>query len=232
MRASAIIGRALQGSGIELVASCGIDAYDARAPEPFRSTVLLPGARGVVVVGSAGPALWRRFRARVEAEPKLWDAPHPYDAFVAETLSRGDEALRSARIGFLRFDAAFAAAVRVDFVALARLVGLGSPAPFPFLIHREHGAWWALRGAWLVEADVDPPLIVCKPCDGCPAPCIGGLQNAPAGGWRATPEVRARCIVGQSSRYDDEQIAYHEDRVSTVLRMTGRAVDRGGRGPA
>jgi epoxyqueuosine reductase QueG len=221
MRATVIIGRALQGTGIELVASCGIDAYDARAPEAFRSSVLFPGARGVVVVGSAGPVLWRRFRARMEAEPKLWDAPHPYDALVAETLSRGDDALRAAGIRFLRFDAAFGAAVRVDFVALAQLVGLGSPGPFQFLIHPEHGAWWALRGAWLVEADIDPPLTVHKPCDGCPAPCIGGLQNASKSAWRATPEVRARCIVGQSSRYDAEQIAYHEDRVGTVLRLRG-----------
>lgn len=219
MRANAIIGSALLSTGIELVASCGIDAYDARAPEAFRSSVLLPGARGVVVVGSAGPALWRRFCARMKAEPELWDTPHPYDAFVAETLSRGDGALRAARIRFLRFDAAVGAAVRVDFVALAQLVGLGSPAPFAFLIHPEHGAWWALRGAWLVDADVDPALTVRKPCDGCPAPCIGGPQNAPIRAWRATPGVRARCIVGQTSRYDAEQIAYHEDRVSTVLRM-------------
>lgn len=225
MRANATIVRAMEGTGIDLIASCGIDAYDARAPEAFRSALLLPGARGVVVAGSAGPTLWRRFRAKMEAEPDRWDLAHPYDAFVAETLQRGDEALSAAGIPFLRFDAAFGAPLRVDFVALAQLVGLGAPAPFPLLIHPEHGAWWALRGAWLVAAEVEPARMAPRPCDGCAAPCIGGRQNMGTVGHRATratSEVRARCVVGQASRYDDEQIAYHEDRAAAVLRLRSR----------
>ena len=31
--------------------------------------------------------------------------------------------------------------------------------------------------------------------------------------------LRARCVIGQSSRYDDDQIAYHYDRERTVARL-------------
>ena len=219
--AGAIVRDALAGSGVELVGSCGIGAYDAAAPEVLRSAVLLPGARGVVVAGSAGPQLWRLFRAAAEADATRWDAPHPYDAFVASLLARADAALDRAGVRFRRFDAAFDATPRLDFVALARLAGLGKPGPFLLAINPTHGAWWALRGAWLVDAEVDPPASVRSPCEGCPAPCVGGWENA-GGIVRATPEVRGRCVVGQASRYDDDQIAYHYDRAATLARLRGR----------
>jgi hypothetical protein len=216
--ATGIVRSALRGSGIELVASCPIGPYDARAPSAFRSGVLLPGARGVVVAASAGPALWQAFRAHTLGNPAAWDDANPYDAFVASLLARADQALARAGVGFRRFEAAFHAPVRVDFVALAEIVGLGSASPFRLLIHPVHGPWWALRGAWLVAADVDPPLAHVPPCAGCSAPCIGGRANA-GNPPSATPEVRARCVVGQSSRYDDDQIAYHYDRANTVARL-------------
>ncbi len=212
---------ALRGSGIELVASCPIEAYDARAPAEFQSSTIFPGARGVVVAASAGPALWRAFRARMDARPALWDEPHPYDAFVASLLARADAALAVAGIPFLRFEAAFDAPVRVNFIALAELVGLGSASPFRVLIHDTHGPWWALRGAWIVAADVEPARAHVPPCAGCPAPCIGGRAHEvdlPG----ASPEVRSRCVVGQASRYDDDQIAYHYDRANTVARLRRR----------
>jgi hypothetical protein len=157
----------------------------------------------------------------MDADRRRWDEANPYDRFVAETLDRADDALRSRGVRFRRFEAAFHALPRVDFVTLARLVGLGEPGPFRLLIHSEHGAWWALRGAWLVDVEVEPPRPEPSPCAGCPAPCVGGWQN----GWqndegvRATPEVRGRCVVGQSSRYDDDQIEYHTDRAATVERL-------------
>jgi hypothetical protein len=221
VNAPRIVREALSGTGIEIVASSGVEAYDRRAPEAFRSAALLPGARGLIVAASAGPDLWRRFRERVDAEPERWDAAHPYDAFVAEMLDRADAALAGAGVRYVRFEAAFHAKVRVNFVALAEIVGLGAPGPFGLLIHRAHGPWWALRGAWLVDADVDPPAVAPHVCTGCPAPCVGGWENAGAIGARATPEVRARCIAGTSSRYDDDQIAYHYDRAATAARLRG-----------
>lgn len=216
--ATAIVRQALSGSGVDLVASCGIDRYDARAPEPLRSASWLSGARGVIVAASAGPALWRNFLRRVRADGSVWDEPHPYDAFVAEILDRADDALRREGVRLHRFDAAFHAKVRVDFVALGQLVGLGLPGPFGLLIHAEHGPWWALRGAWLVDAEVEDTVGRPSPCVGCAAPCVDGLDRA-AGFVLATAEVRGRCVVGSASRYDDDQIAYHYDRARTVARL-------------
>jgi hypothetical protein len=206
--ATAIVRRALAGTGIELVGSCPIAAYDARAPAPFRSAVLFPSARGLIVVASAGPGLWRHFRASPAGKDPLARQNHPYDAFVAALLGRADHALTEAGIGHLRFDAAFNAPLRVDFLALAELAGLGSPGPFGILIHGRHGPWWAMRGAWLVDVEVEPASGEHRPCQGCTAPCVGGWQ-AEREVIRATAEVRSRCIVGQESRYDEEQIAYH-----------------------
>jgi epoxyqueuosine reductase QueG len=217
--ATPVVRHALAGSGVELVASSGIAAYDALAPEAYRSAALMPGARGVVVAASAGPALWRGFRERMDAVPSHWNEVHPYDTFVAELLARADRALFSSGVAFRRFDAAFHAPVTIDFVALGRLVGLGRRGPFGLLIHPEHGAWWALRGAWFVDADVDPPLEPHAPCVGCAAPCIGGWQNATGSVSQATADVRSRCVVGQASRYDDDQIGYHYDRAATALRL-------------
>ncbi len=223
--ATSVVRRALDGTGIEVVASCGVAAYDAAAPEPLRSAAWLPDTRGVVVAGSAGPVLWRSFVARMTEQPELWGLAHPYDEFVAGLLTRADEALAEAGVRYRRFEAAFHAPVRIDFVALARLAGLGSPGPFGLLVHPQHGPWWALRGAWLVDATVDPPLEVQRPCDGCAAPCVGGWENA-GGIGLATAEVRARCVVGQGSRYDEDQVGYHHDRATTVTRLRTRLQKR------
>ena len=210
--ATRIVREALAGSGIEHVGSCGVDAYDAAAPPGYRSRDLMPaGARGLVVAGSVGPALWRAFRARTRQEPSLWDDPNPYDTFVATLLDRVDAALAREGVAFRRFEAAFHAPVRVSFIALAKLAALGTPGPFRLLIDEEFGPWWALRGAWLVDAEVEPPRAMRSPCTGCAAPCVGGWDKV-GDIASATAEVRSRCVVGQEHRYDEDQIAYHYRR--------------------
>jgi hypothetical protein len=224
--ATALVRSALAGTGIEVVGSCPVADYDAAAPPAFRAAAMVTWpAKGLIVAGSAGPDLWRAFRVRVEAEPSLWDVAQPYDAFVDTLLARADAALAAAGVRFLRYDAAFHAAVRVDFLALARLAGLGSPSPFRLYVHDTYGPWWALRGAWLVDAEVDPPAKRRPPCEGCPAPCVGGREHA-GDIDRATPEVRSRCIVGQAYRYDDDQIAYHYDRERTKARLRAAKTGR------
>ena len=213
MNATEVVRRALAGTGIDEVGSCAVGAYDARAPAGLRSADLLPGSRGVVVAASAGPTLWRRFRQSAAERPERWRRPHPYDDFVGDTLGAADDALRAAGVPFRRFDAAFCAPVRLSFAALGELARLGSPGPFGLLIHARHGPWWALRGAWIVDAEVDLPMAPAPPCAGCSAPCVGGWEHA-GGLALATPEVRGRCVVGQASRYDDDQIAFHYGRAA------------------
>ncbi len=202
-----VVERALVGSGIDMVGSCDVGAWDARAPAGRRSRDLFPSARGVVVVASGGPDLWRALRASPDGGG--WNSEHPLDDFVARALDRADAALAAEGVGFRRFEPTLRAPLLLDFRALGEIVGLGSLGPFGMLIHAERGAWWGLRGAWLVDAEVDPPLLHIPPCLGCAAPCVASAPRDAAGIARATADVRSRCVVGQASRYDAEQIAYH-----------------------
>ncbi|MBV9948395.1 MAG: hypothetical protein JOZ69_16205 [Myxococcales bacterium] len=227
-RAEDLVRSALAGTGLDVVGSAGVAAYDARAPEAYRSAVLLDGARGLIVVGSAGPTLWRRLRERMDPEPARWGEPHPLDRFVRSLLDRADAALAGAGVRFRRFEAAFDAEPRMPFATLAQIAGLGSPGPFGMLIHPVHGAWWALRGSYLVDTEVADAPRSRPACEGCAAPCVGGWHNA-EGVPRATVEARSRCVVGQASRYDDDQIAYHYDRMVILERLRRGAAPTGSR---
>src|SRR5579864_1420700 len=128
MNATALVREALAGTGVELVASCGVEAFDRRAPEGYQSVALMPGASGLVVAASAGPQLWRRFRQHADASRAEADAnqgmPHPFDRFVATILEHADRALLAAGVPFRRFDASVDAEPRMHFVAMGQLVGL------------------------------------------------------------------------------------------------------------
>jgi hypothetical protein len=225
--ATRIVREAMAGTGIELVASCAVAAYDARAPAGMRSASWVPGARGVVVAASAGPALWRAFTSSADDGDGLDAVEHPYDTFVARMLARADGALHGAGVRYQRFDAAVHAPVHADFRALAELVGLGSAGPFGLTIHPAHGPWWALRGAWIVDAEVDPAAPLPRVCAGCEAPCVGGWDHA-GGIARATPAVRSRCVVGQASRYDEAQIAFHYGQLHLAADGLGAAPQKSG----
>jgi epoxyqueuosine reductase QueG len=218
-----LVADAVEGTGLNLVGSCGIEAYDRRAPRGLRSPDLMARARGVVVVASAGRELWTAFRAAMdtsEGEETGWHRAHPLDAYVAGALDRADLALAQAAIGSRRFEPTLEAPLAIDFRALGELAGLGTMGPFGLLIHETHGPWWALRGAWLVDVEVPPERVPRAPCAGCSAPCLGSSRR-PEGILLATPSVRGRCPVGLESRYSDEQIAYHYDREPTLVRLRG-----------
>ena len=222
MSALDVVRDALRGTGIDLAASCTIEAYDARAPGPLRSASLMPSARGVIVVASAGRSLWAALERDRARDPSGWHVDHPLDAYVARVLDHAGRALDAASIASRRFEPTLGARPALSFRALGELVGLGSMGPFGLLIHDVHGPWWALRGAFLVDVAVDPPQAHAPPCAGCAAPCVAGGKAAAGAIALATPEVRGRCVVGQASRYDDTQIAYHHDREPTLARLRAR----------
>ena len=220
---TALISDAVRAAGLNLFGSCGIEAYDRRAPRGLRAPDLMPRARGVVVVASAGRELWQSLCAELDAdggERAGWRRENPLDAYVARALDRAAIALAHAGIESRRFEPTLDAPVPLDFRALGEIAGLGTMGPFGLLIHPTHGPWWALRGAWLVDADVARPQTPAAPCAGCSAPCLGSSRR-PEGILLATPSVRGRCPVGSKSRYSDEQIAYHYDREATLRRLRG-----------
>ena len=201
------IAAALEGTGLNLLGTAPIHLYDDQAPAPLRSSRLFPSARGVVVVASAGRALWTAFRRHATHAP-LDTLPHPLDTYVATALDRADAALTQANIGFARFEPTIDARPALDFRALGALVGFGEEGPFGLLVHETHGPWLALRGAWLVDVEVALPMRRPSPCVDCAAACVGG-PGLRVGIERSTPEMRSRCIVGRGSRYDEAQIRFH-----------------------
>jgi len=225
MDAVPLVAAALRGTGVNLVGACAIAAYDERAPAGFRSADLMPRARGVVVVGSAGRDLWQGLDVASRVNPAVWSHAHPLDTYVSSLLDRVDEALAHARVGSRRFEplVGLSPPHSLDFRALGVLAGLGAMGPFGLVIHPDHGPWWALRGAWLVEVEVREPGSRPSPCSGCHAPCIEG---APPGGIvLATAAVRGRCVVGHGSRYTEEQVAYHYDREATLAKLRARGAE-------
>ena len=204
-RLIAALGHSLTVGGVDLIAVFPSEKWD---PED-RS--LLVGARSVIVVGSSGQSLWKRFTAWAAEAPRarLVDDLHPLDRYVTTVLDRGDALLAQAGVRARRFEPTLACVPRLDFRRLAELSGLGSRSPIGMIIHPVYGPWWALRGAWIVERALaeTPPLA--RPCDGCPAPCRATIPAGTEGTIAAaTPAARGACVLSQH-RYSDEQLDYH-----------------------
>jgi hypothetical protein len=212
---------ALADAGLGLTRGLAIETYDALVPPPWRSAGLAPGARGALVVGNAGRALWERF----QASPERALVDDPLDAYTRRALAEAARlAPAPAAIAFYsdRRDGQY-----LPLVALARRAGFGSPSRIGVLIHPVYGPWIALRAVLLVGASLESgaPLDF-EPCRGCPAPCAsachGGVIAADgvdrAGCYRArltlpacaeACDARSACVVGPEHAYSREQIAHH-----------------------
>jgi len=208
--------------------------YDAAAPEPLRTAAILPGARSVVVIGSGGPALFRRFVDDVGRSPSRLDEPDPLDSFVERTFAHVDALFAEGGERFRRIPAAATATPRLDFVRLAMLAGLGLPGEFGLLVHPVFGPWFALRAAVFTTRDLPDSAPMSRSlCEGCPAPCRAACPPRIVGpgpfDWRACAAAhdagepcrsrcgaRLACVIGPQSRYDPMQILYHADRARGV----------------
>ena len=188
---------------MDLIGAAPASAWDAHAPAQLRAELLLPGARSVIVVGSAGGGLWSAFRA---AAPHRGE--HPLDDFVTRALVDAEAVFAEESVAARRFEASFTFEPRVDFRTLGRIAGLGEVGPFGLLIHPVHGPWFGLRGAWLIDRELPSP-VARSPCAGCAAPCVGETGATTLD--RSTAAMRLRCPVGAASRYSEEQLRYHHD---------------------
>jgi hypothetical protein len=207
----------LAEGGVNLVASVEADAWDAAGPPPgFAAGELLPGARALIVAGSAGGALWARFTAWLAEAPRarLADEAHPLDRYVAMVLDRADALLAAEGVRARRFEPTFLFQPRIDFQRVVRLARLGCASPIGMVVHPEYGPWWAARGAWLVDRAIPataPASTEGRPCAGCAAPCRAAIPAGAEGTIAAaTRAAREACVLG-AHRYSDEQLTYHYD---------------------
>ena len=186
---------------------------------------VLPDGRNVgtlVLLGNAGPAMWRAFRA----DPGLSRPGNPLDAWtrrVVEDIARGAGAQPLFPFGgppYLPFQRW---AMRAESV---------HPSPLGILIHPDYGLWHAYRAALAFAETIDLPNrderpSPCQTCDArpclsaCPVGAFDGASYAvrtcaahldsEAGDTCLTGGCRARdaCPVGATWRYDSEQVRFH-----------------------
>jgi hypothetical protein len=206
--------------GLDLVGATSVAAYDARMTAGQGLAPRAPEARGIVVVGNGGAALWRTFRAAVPAPA----GDDPLDAFVRDGVLQAVRDVAGARV-------CWPSEARVDFRLLGELAGLGRPSLVGVLIHPVYGPWIALRAAILVPADVVAP----RPADGfdpCPTcverPCIAACPVGAIGprGWdvaacvahRLADEAhcaagctsRVECVYGREHHPPPDALAFHQ----------------------
>lgn len=209
--------RDLEATGFRLCGAFHPESGDAVPP--------LPDGRPVgtlVLVGNAGPALWRRIRHAPEAA-----GPDPFERYTRRVV--GELATRIGAVVFHPSDGP----PWLPFQRWARRAepGLG-PSPLGVLIHSVFGLWHAYRAALGLPArlPLEAPAPLAHPCAGCDGrPC---LAACPAGALasgsydvercraflRAHPAcdclaigclARHACPVGRAFVYDGAQAAHH-----------------------
>lgn len=181
------------------------------------------GAGTVLMVGNAGPALWRVFAQAPEARD---GAPDGLDRWTRRVI--GDLAERFRARPVLPFDGPPYA----PFQRWAQRAEPVAPSPIGILIHPDYGLWHAYRGALVFaeQLDLPPADDRPRPCDSCPdMPCLNtcpvdaftpaGYDVAACAGHIAGVQgqdcvdggclARRACPVGLGYRYDGAQARWH-----------------------
>lgn len=178
-----------------------------------------PDARFLILIGNAGPDMFRRFMRENRPEASL-------DSWTREVVS-----VLAADLGA---DAVYPFDIDPPwpFLSWARRGGAGHVSPLGLNIHAVYGLWHAYRAALLfpVAFDLPPPSSGPHPCEACAAkPCLGACpvgafdgknyDVASCAAHLARPEgkpcmergclARHACPVGQGFAYAPAQAAFH-----------------------
>jgi epoxyqueuosine reductase QueG len=215
--------------GLNLLGVVDAERYDARAPAPHRISDVWPAARTAVVIGSAGPAFWDRFIARVRGTGPIAAGPDPLDAHTVDIVEPLAQMVR-AQGHTVRAVYPFygAAGHSLSFQKLSIEAGFGVDSVLGLVLHPKYGPWVAARAALLTDAllPASGPLSGFDPCGPCPAPCITACPGSafPERRWsaprcleakraleacRASCSARLHCVYGREHRYAREEMAYH-----------------------
>lgn len=177
----------------------------------------------LVVIGNAGPAMWRVFSASPEARD---GAPDPLDRWSARVIG----ALAVRWRGVTLFP--FGGPPYRPFVAWAKRAGPVAESPLGMLIHPDYGVWHAYRGAIALAGRLALPAPDRRPrpCDRCAErPCLAACPvgaftgaaydvgacvrhiSASAGAECVERGCRARlaCPVGPAYRSTPAQAGFH-----------------------
>jgi len=225
------------------LASLGLIARGGFHPRPADGVPDLPDGRAagtLVVVGNAGPALWRVFAAAPEAAD---GAPDPLNRWSERVLGEF-----AGRIGGQALYP-FGGPPYWPFIAWAKRAEAVWESPLGMLIHPDYGLWHAYRGALALPGRIALPARQerAKPCDSCAEkPCLAtcpvgaftpaghdparydvaacaGHVGAPAGADCLGLGCRARraCPIGRDYLYDGPQARFHMAAFLAARRRDG-----------
>ncbi len=209
-------------------------------------------ARTLVMVGNAGPEMWRAFAA----SPEFGTAPDPLNRWSERVIGALAEAWGAQALF------PFGGPPHLPFIAWAKRAEPVAESPLGILIHPDYGLWHAYRGALaFAEAFPLPPRAERpRPCDTCAEqPCLGACPvgaftavgsdrvgsdrvgsdrvgydvtacadhlGAPAGADCMAEACRARraCPIGRNYLYAPEQAAFHMTHFLKARRRQGAPV--------
>lgn len=179
----------------------------------------------LVLVGNAGPAMWRAFEV-ARAESRYADSANPLDDWVSDVLSEAAAGLGATAL----FPSG--GPPHLPFQRWAQRAEPVYPSLLGVLIHPDYGLWHAYRGAlaFAERLELPAPDTRPRPCDSCAdKPCLTACPvdafgpdgyDVPACVAHVTkPEgadcmdlgcrARRACPVGQSFIYEPANAAFH-----------------------
>lgn len=178
------------------------------------------GARALVLVGNAGPAMWAAFAPHVD------DGPQPLDGWIERVV--GGVAARFGASPLYPFEGP-------PYWPFQRWAVRAEPvhaSPLGLLIHPAYGLWHAYRAALAFARPIQLPARsdALSPCDSCQdqpcltacpvgafrsggydvAACVAHLSAAPrAPCCEAACLARRACPIGQAYAYAPAQARFH-----------------------
>jgi hypothetical protein len=197
----------------------GLTVFGAFHPAPDDCVPGHPGT--LVLVGNAGPALWRAFAG---TRP---DGADPLDRWIGARLTAlADDSGATALFPF-------GGPPFLPFQRWAQRASAARPSPLGILIHPDFGLWHAYRGAlaFTDRLDLPPPDTRPSPCETCAdQPCLvtcpvgafaarTGYDVPACAGHLATAagadcndlgcRARRACPAGRAHTYAPAQAAFH-----------------------
>jgi hypothetical protein len=183
------------------------------------------GPATLIMVGNAGPEMWRAFAA-ARAAGHYADSANPLDAWVREILSAAAADMGATPLF------PFGGPPHLPFQRWAQRAEPVHASPLGVLIHPDYGLWHAYRGAlaFAERLDLPPRDDRPRPCDSCAdTPCLSACPVEAFGpdGYDvpacmdhiATPEgadcmdlgcrARRACPVGRDFIYEPANAVFH-----------------------